>query len=157
MQFDAHYADSPDYDQEFVIEEGGRIIGRCGVGFAAQIEDKPVAFDVWLHTEENAPPEVAFLVTEYALNDDGIYHTLNGSGSLVEKIAPGLTLTLSKGSVRLKAAVNTVAYGSQIIDVYARPTLLDRLLGREAEPMTILTPQDYVTSLSMTLTVETRP
>jgi hypothetical protein len=103
------------YDTSFSIElPTGEFLGECGVGISDLVGDGPqkvTAFEVWLFDKNDIKTVTKVIMSDYAYNNDGIRKKLQARGDAV-LATKGQDIVLETESLRVRAAVSDMAYGS---------------------------------------------
>ena len=105
------------YDDSFEIEDSNEMfLGECGAAIAETIGDgtpeKVTAIEIWLFDKDDFVRTLTgVFATTHAFNDPGIRSKLEPKGDVVV-IQPGASLTLETNTLRLRATVIEMGYGT---------------------------------------------
>ena len=116
-QFDLTYELGDDhFDMSNAIEtREGAFLGECGMGISERVglgsPDKVSAFEVWLFDKNDIRTVTKVLMSEHAYNDRAMRDKLAAKGEPVLG-EEGLVLTLETASLRVRARVTELHYGS---------------------------------------------
>lgn len=117
VQFMTTYLHGDDlYDDTFSIETAtGQFLGETGVAIAETIDEKEgkkvTAFEVWLFDKNDIRTVTKVVMSEYAFADDAIKAKLAPKGEAM-LARPGETITLETATLRVKARLVDLSYGS---------------------------------------------
>jgi len=116
-QFDLTYELGDDhFDMSNAIEtREGAFLGECGIGISERIgqgsPDKVSAFEVWLFDKNDIRTVTKVLMSEHAYGDRATRDKLAAKGEPVLG-EEGLVITLETASLRVRARVTELQYGS---------------------------------------------
>ena len=116
-QFDLTYVLGDDhFDMSNAVETGeGMFLGECGMGISERIgvgsPDKVSALEVWLFDKNDIRTVTKVLMSEHAYTDRATRDKLTAKGEPV-LAEEGLVITLETASLRVRARVSGLEYGS---------------------------------------------
>jgi hypothetical protein len=116
-QFDLNYVLGDDrFDISHAIETAnGMFLGECGMGISESIgtpdPNKVTAFEVWLFDKNDIRTVTSVLMSDHAYNDPTLKSKLASKGDLV-RAGPGALITLETATLRVRAKVIEMDYGS---------------------------------------------
>ncbi len=105
------------YDEVFSIDQGDTFRGECGIGIGETLnntEPKAVtAFEVWLFDKDDIHTATWYLLSDFALSNDGILDRLQQHGKC-ERIKPGGVYVLETETLEVEIRVLELEYGSEM-------------------------------------------
>ena len=105
------------YDEVFSIDQGDTFRGECGIGIGETLnntEPKAVtAFEIWLFDKDDIHTATWYLLSDFALSNEGIFDRLQQHGKC-EQIRPGGVYVLETETLEVEIRVLELEYGSEM-------------------------------------------
>ena len=105
------------YDEVFSIDQGDTFRGECGIGIGETLnntEPKAVtAFEVWLFDKDDIHTATWYLLSDFALSNEGILERLQQHGKC-ERIQPGGVYVLETETLEVEIRVLELEYGTEM-------------------------------------------
>ncbi len=105
------------YDEVFSIDQGDTFRGECGISIGETLnntEPKAVtAFEVWLFDKDDIHTATWYLMSDFALSNEGISHRLEQRGKC-DRIRKGDLYTLETETLKVEIKVLELEYGNEM-------------------------------------------
>ena len=105
------------YDEVFSIDQGDTFRGECGIGIGETLnntEPKAVtAFEVWLFDKDDIHTATWYLMSDFAMSNEGIYDRLQQHGRC-EQIRKNAVYVLETETLQVELRVLELEYGTEM-------------------------------------------